>query len=280
MDVGSITLTAEEQDWMFRCNDENFTGISILQRTATGMTLAASYQDVLTKMGEEDTDQAAVLAMECMPRLADTSEVQRLYHSTQQLVLTADQRQWLDAAYYSRLQNWTAAAQALNNINVTADNAAKLTLAKATIITAQQSTLNDATLLADLKVLAEQYGNYRHEARELLNDYTAATYTFSYNPVNVYQKAAKTTSPLQQTTNSNFRVLPNPATDNVRVQFTDNANNWTTAELYDLHGRLIKSQTVNAYTLQFDVSELAPSVYFITLKADNGEQVTEKFVKQ
>ncbi len=281
MDVGSITtLTDEEEDWMYRCNDENFIGATIAQRTATGISLVATYHDILTTMGKEDVEQAANTAIQYVELLGDINEVEQLYQSAQQLSLTTVQRQWLQVAYYQRLQNWSAAEQILNQITATVDNAAKLTIVKARIAIAQQSNLNDATLLADLKVLAEQYGNYRHEARELLNNYTAATYTFSYNPVNVYQKAAKTTSPLQQTTNSNFRVLPNPATDNVRVQFTDNANNWTTAELYDLHGRLIKSQTVNAYTLQFDVSELAPSVYFITLKADNGEQVTEKFVKQ
>ncbi|MGH1337671.1 MAG: T9SS type A sorting domain-containing protein [Aureispira sp.] len=282
MDADITTLTANEQDWLTRCGNENFTGnIIISQRTATtGVILTANYSTILTKIGAEDLEQAANLVTTHMHWLSNDLEVQQLYNSAQQLPLNNQQRQWLDAAYYSRLENWTAAKQALNNIMVDASEEARLTIAKATVEVAQQATLQDATLIAALKEVASELGAYRHEARELLNTYTNETYEFSYNPVEIYTKTAKTTNNWQAASTNSMRLLPNPASTTIQVQLMDKKANWTTAELYDIHGRLIQSQTIRSYSLQFDVQELTPSVYFITLKTANGEQTTEKFVKQ
>ena len=282
LDADITTLTTEEQDWLTRCNDENFIGNNpISQRTATtGITLTADYQTALALLGEEDNDQAVATVTSHMSLLSNLLEVQQLYTATQQLSFTHNQQQWLNAAYYSRLGNWAAAAQALNNVIATAAEAEQLAVAKAQVAVAQQGALQDATLVNELKAIAQKVGLYKHEARALLNQYTHDTYSFDYNPVKVYTKIAKTSRPLQQGNSSSLQLLPNPASTTVQVQLMDNNTNWTTAELYDLHGRLIQSQQVNAYQLQFDVSKLAPSVYFITLKGENGTQVTEKFVKQ
>lgn len=282
LDADITTLTTEEQDWLTRCNDENFIGNNpISQRTATtGITLAADYQTALTLLGEEDNDQAIATVISHMSLLTEELEVQQLYNSAQQLTFNHNQQQWLNAAYYSRLGNWTAAAQALNSIVATPAEEEQLTVAKANVAIAQQGALQDATLINDLKAIAQKLGTYKHEARALLNQYTHDTYSFDYNPVQVYTKIAKTARPLQQANNSSMQLVPNPASTVVQVQLMNNSTNWTTAELYDLHGRLIQSQQVNAYQLQFDVSSLAPSVYFITLKGENGAQATEKFVKQ
>jgi hypothetical protein len=76
-------------------------------------------------------------------------------------------------------------------------------------------------------------------------------------------------------TNNNLaRVYPNPATTTLTI---DGFSNASTAEVYDLSGKLLLSKQLNAN--QFDISSLAKGLYFIKLSTDKGSMV-KKFVKE
>jgi hypothetical protein len=78
----------------------------------------------------------------------------------------------------------------------------------------------------------------------------------------------------------NMIVYPNPAKDKVSIVLSDASSKWMSA-VYDVQGRLVKQELLNASgnTLQVDVSALAPGVYSLTL--NNGmETLHARFVKQ
>lgn len=71
-------------------------------------------------------------------------------------------------------------------------------------------------------------------------------------------------------------VFPNPATSNINF----NANRMmNTIELYDVYGKLVKTLSVQATELQFNVSELAAGLYFSKVYTVDGNY-TQKWIKQ
>jgi acyl-CoA thioesterase-1 len=76
-----------------------------------------------------------------------------------------------------------------------------------------------------------------------------------------------------------IQVFPNPATDDVTITFTgekDQQN--TTADVYNMMGQLVFTQTGSGNTLQVPVAQLSAGMY--TLKITSGdEQRLEKLVK-
>ena len=275
-----------EGDWMNRCDDESYGGTTpIAQRTSTGTQLNASYQTVLMDLMESDAPQVEGLLIGHIQSLTDLVDVEALYLTAQQLSLSTKTNNWIEYYYQERQGNHTAAQQVLNNMTTeTTLEAEEVTVKKAQLdlVVRNARTLTDATLIADLKVIAgRSLGTYKHTAREILHNSTNESYTFQYNPVKLYTKPTSVGTKPQVGNNTDIRINPNPATDKITVSIIgDKSVEWTTAELYDIHGRLLLSQPVNAYTMSFDLETLAQGVYVITLKGENGYQTTEKFVKQ
>ncbi|MDX9932844.1 MAG: T9SS type A sorting domain-containing protein, partial [Bacteroidales bacterium] len=69
--------------------------------------------------------------------------------------------------------------------------------------------------------------------------------------------------------NENIRVYPNPATDNVFIEFPGQSD--CTIKLLSLDGRIIlKKNTSSGNTIQMDVSGVKPGMYFIKTEGDIG----------
>lgn len=275
-----------EGDWMNRCDDENYGNVTpIAQRTATGTQLNATYQTTLNNLMESNQGQAENLIVAHLQDLTNMVDVEALYLTAQQFSLSTKTSNWVEYYYQERKGNYTVAQQVLNNIETeTIVEAEEVSLKKAylDLKVRNTTTLIDATLIAELKEIADRpLGVHRHTARAILhNNAKEDSYTFEYNPVKLYTKPTNTIiSDVNR--NTSILITPNPATREVSVNIaTDKTVEWTIAELYDVHGRLLFSQPVRAYTLSFDVETLTQGVYFITLKGENGAQTTEKFIKQ
>lgn len=75
----------------------------------------------------------------------------------------------------------------------------------------------------------------------------------------------------------NFIVYPNPAND--FIGFKGNTENYTTANIYSLDGKLIKTSDIQSGNIQ--ISELPPASYFIEMKGKNSETKKNiKFIKK
>lgn len=74
-----------------------------------------------------------------------------------------------------------------------------------------------------------------------------------------------------------LKIYPNPAQD--FIEFKGKTENYSTAKIYSLDGKLIKTSDVKAGKVQ--VSELPPAAYFIEVSAkDNKKPEASKFIKK
>lgn len=74
-----------------------------------------------------------------------------------------------------------------------------------------------------------------------------------------------------------LKLYPNPAQD--FVSFTGDADGYSTAKIYSLDGKLIKTSDVKSGKVQ--VSDLPPSSYFIEVSEKNNSKTqTSKFIKK
>jgi hypothetical protein len=72
-------------------------------------------------------------------------------------------------------------------------------------------------------------------------------------------------------------VYPNPATDVLNIQLTENASS---VSILGMDGKVISTQVVNANTATVNVSNLVSGVYFYEVVAENGTIVRNTFVKK
>jgi uncharacterized Ntn-hydrolase superfamily protein len=73
-------------------------------------------------------------------------------------------------------------------------------------------------------------------------------------------------------------LVPNPAEDLVSIQLQN--MNLLDVELFDIHGRMILSETdINATNFTLDISNLSSGLYFTTLQTTNGT-IVKRLVKQ
>lgn len=98
-------------------------------------------------------------------------------------------------------------------------------------------------------------------------DYLGDEYYSDIRVVNFEQKV--------QTT-----VYPNPTTNNLTVELSQNASNDYTIEVIDALGRVINSQTLpkGNYIHQIDVSNLTNGTYLLRMISKNGKATTQQFV--
>lgn len=73
-----------------------------------------------------------------------------------------------------------------------------------------------------------------------------------------------------------FRIYPNPAQD--FIEFKGNTGKYSTAHIYTLDGRLIKTADIASGRIQ--ISELPQADYFIEVSGKEGKSETVKFIKK
>lgn len=74
-----------------------------------------------------------------------------------------------------------------------------------------------------------------------------------------------------------FLCYPNPAQDIVYIEFSPDVN-CQSVEIYDLDGKLIKSQNFNCETI--DISNLNSGVYLLKMRMADGKEFSERIVKE
>lgn len=73
-----------------------------------------------------------------------------------------------------------------------------------------------------------------------------------------------------------FKIYPNPAQD--FIEFKGNTGNYSTANIYTMDGRLVKTADITSGKVQ--ISELPQSNYFIEVSGKDGKSEAVKFIKK
>lgn len=74
-------------------------------------------------------------------------------------------------------------------------------------------------------------------------------------------------------------LIPNPAKNSVEVNSTLNMNG-AEFRIWDLNGKLVKSQTLLEGNKQIKLNELQPGIYFVTIRSGNLETRPQKLIKE
>lgn len=119
-------------------------------------------------------------------------------------------------------------------------------------------------------------GIFTYEISYLLNYTTTPVLTIT-NPAGdfaVYRDANLTATSFSS---EKFSISPNPATDQIRIDFGNKNTNKATVEIYDNCGKRIRSEKLSDQN-SINIQELAKGIYFVKLKNDDALS-TQKFVK-
>ena len=79
-----------------------------------------------------------------------------------------------------------------------------------------------------------------------------------------------------------FKVWPNPVEDVVNVQWTMNNGQFEvqTVALFDVYGKLVRTETVTDSPARVNVSDLRAGVYLLRVTAADGKEYWQKIVKR
>ena len=83
---------------------------------------------------------------------------------------------------------------------------------------------------------------------------------------------------VNQVSNADFNVFPNPTTSALNIKFNTTTTEIKSAQILDLSGRIISSETVNNQTI--NVKNLSIGTYVLVVKSADGKQFTQKFIKK
>jgi len=85
-------------------------------------------------------------------------------------------------------------------------------------------------------------------------------------------------SSIDPETVSQLAVYPNPATDNLTIEFPVFGINDKTIEILDLNGKIVATTNFSSFKVNMDISGLSNGVYFLRLSCEEG-LITKKFIK-
>lgn len=110
--------------------------------------------------------------------------------------------------------------------------------------------------------------------------YDMAYCTVPNYPLRVGQKSFDDTSINGTSEFKDYVLFPSPANDKITLKFNNHYYNTTDNEIkiYGIDGRLLKTQ--NSDFDNIDISNLTSGVYIMKIYLGNGENYTEKFMKE
>jgi len=110
---------------------------------------------------------------------------------------------------------------------------------------------------------------------ESVEDYLQLTIENGNGDWAVYNSVLLSTATFHQ---NSFTLYPNPANETLYISKT--FDQFVQSSIYDLSGKLLQRNVVDATQTQIDVGHFKSGVYFVVFENKSGEKITRKFVKQ
>ncbi|MBC7381360.1 MAG: T9SS type A sorting domain-containing protein [Bacteroidia bacterium] len=85
---------------------------------------------------------------------------------------------------------------------------------------------------------------------------------------------------------SSYTVFPNPAEDELQVEFTLNQPRSINANLYTISGQLVKKiwnnekEEKGLHTHSAHISELPPGIYLLVIETDKGDRISQRIIRK
>jgi hypothetical protein len=98
------------------------------------------------------------------------------------------------------------------------------------------------------------------------------------NVNNGFPVFSRYTSVVENHSQDNVSVYPNPAKDLIRIEFSDNSA-CQSVEIYSIDGRLVETFPETSQQTTIDISGLNAGIYIMKVKISNGKECNEKVYK-
>lgn len=275
---------------LYFCGEDNlFREDDVLFRTNTSgtSTLQGNYaQTIQDLVADNDGGSLYGLTVDALGNLSNQSDKDVLYATVVNTgLLTANQIAWLSYEYESAQGNYATAKQMVEAVQGETEDEEDwkaisminmdLFISSRSI---QELTNNE---IQTLKVIDDRRAIYANDARTMIDaaigghDYIFAPYPLS-KPL-----ASKSVSRLDLTA-ANLTIYPNPTNDAINIDFVATEGSDQVLTIYTATGKLVKSVSTKAMIgqLTIDVADLAQGMYIATLKSEDGNVQSGKFVKQ
>lgn len=70
--------------------------------------------------------------------------------------------------------------------------------------------------------------------------------------------------------NDSFSIFPNPANESITIEFAENIDNGTFADIYSIEGKLIKQVPIKQKKTEINISSLPAGIYIVEIAGNNG----------
>jgi hypothetical protein len=80
-------------------------------------------------------------------------------------------------------------------------------------------------------------------------------------------------------TQATYQIYPNPAQDFIIIKTDHNFKNGKIS-VYDLNGKMVMSENIEAYENKIDMNSLLSGFYIVKIASLNGESFFEKIIKE
>lgn len=276
-------------DLYFCGEDDEFINSNVLFRTNTsGSTILINNytQSIQDLVADDNGSLLYELAVNALANLSSQVDKDVLYSTVVNTgVLTTNKAAWL-SYHYERVQgNYTAAKQVVQGIQGDSEdeNEAQVIAIINMDLLISSRTMKELTNneIQTLKDIDDRRGANAVEARNMV-DVAIGGHPYLFKPY-PFSKAlsSKDVSRMDLNTAS-LTIYPNPTNDLINIDFVVTEGSDQVLNIYNATGKLIKSVSTKAMVgqLTIDVADLAQGMYIATLKSENGNVQSGKFVKK
>lgn len=97
-------------------------------------------------------------------------------------------------------------------------------------------------------------------------------------PIIVWQEADITGIEEDHATINHLSIYPNPSNDYITIHSDNPSISLKHAEIYDMTGRKVMSETLYGQSQELSITKLLPGVYHVRVQTDNGCYTNLKLV--
>jgi hypothetical protein len=101
------------------------------------------------------------------------------------------------------------------------------------------------------------------------------------NPYGLRQDSTQVGITEEDIDQQNFNIYPNPSDSQINIDYDLEGNKKGVLEIYNMEGQLIEQKSLGDFfdKVMLDVSEYTSGTYIVKIQTDNGEVLSERFIK-
>jgi hypothetical protein len=275
----------QEASLYSECKPMNFSEIAVIEAQKSQPSLSNNYKQAFANWPEKDRLKKLNGVFKTLYNSKNYSGFTAVYNTAKNSNnLSSQETLWLNYFYNFVQKNYSMALQNLSaissNVDENLEELVKLEKIKTTMLLNKTSPRDfDAATLKTLNQIFEAKG----EGSKLANDYLKLAidghdYPFrTYEPTNfTYTGKVKT---LQQSTAS---VWPNPAENEITIDYILVGEEASTVYLYDLTGRIVHQEPIMGKVgkANIGISKFSSGAYIINIKQGKNNVHQSKLIKK